>query len=375
MFAKVGSKNTEGDWTDLLGALVEGEIDVAFECFLKMPYYSSNLGFTQDILKSCKNIYVQPEASNAFRNIYLEPFDERLIMCVVMTGIALSVGLAITHRAASKYQRREKYPPYGIIGSLIWCVGVFCQQGSIWEPTLYADQIIVLISLLFTLLIYNSYSAFITSVLSITLDDIRTVQDLLESNYDIGYEKNSQDEVYLRTTNNSQLNQIYLRGYLANITNITEGLLRATKGNYGFFAAGEDARRALRNISLHRCLYDIQEIPIKYTMHSVAFGVAKHSPYKQLINLSIIRMYETGIHKYITGLLYPRLIQCDARKTYNSARFSDISSAFLLLCLGYIFGVIFLTLECVWKKRRFIYRCCKRTRRRQPKLVFRGYLP
>nr|CAI5866441.1 unnamed protein product [Callosobruchus analis] len=375
LFAKVGTKTTEGEWTDLLGALAKGDIDVALECFLKMPDSFSDLGFTQDVLKSCKNIYVQPEASNAFRNIYLEPFDKQLILCVLGTGIVLSIGLTITHRASIKYQRQERCTHFGIIGSLVWCAGVFCQQGSIWKPTLYSDQIIVLISLLFTLLIYNSYSAFITSVLSITSADIRTVQDLLESNYEIGYEKNSQDEVYLRTTNHSQLKQIYLRGYFANITNITEGLLRAIKGGYGFFAAGEDARRALLNISLHRCLYDVQEIPIKYTMHSVAFGIDEHSPYKQLINLSIIRMYETGIHKYLTNLLYPRLIQCDARKTYNSARFSDISSAFLLLCLGYIFGVIFLVLECIWKKRKIIYRSCKRTRRRQPKLVFKGYLP
>nr|CAH7750446.1 unnamed protein product [Callosobruchus chinensis] len=375
LFAKVGSKSTEGVWTDLLGALIRGEIDVALECFLKMPHSVSDIPLTQDVMKSCKNIYVQPEPSNAFRNIYLEPFDERLILCVVGTGIALSVGLTIAHRAALKYQRQERRRPFGIIGSLIWCAGVFCQQGSIWEPTLYSDQIIVLISLLFTLLIYNSYSAFITSVLSITLADIRTVQDLLESNYEIGYEKNSQDEVYLRTTNNSQLNQIYLRGYLANITNITEGLLRATKGGYGFFASGEDARRALMNISLHKCQYDVQEIPIRFTKHSVAFGVAKHSPYKQLINLSIIRMYETGIHKYITSLLFAPLIQCEARKTYNSARFSDISSAFLLLCLGYICSLIFLALECIWRNRRTIYRYCRRLRRRQPRLVFKGYLP
>ncbi|CAH1957812.1 unnamed protein product [Acanthoscelides obtectus] len=374
-FAKVGSKNTEGEWTDLLGALSKGDIDLALECFIKIPAGFNAIGFTLDIMKSCKNIYLQPEASNKFRNIYLEPFDERLILCVFGTGLALSICLAITHRVAMKFKGQESYP-YGIISSLTWCIGVICQQGSIWRPKLYSDQIIVLIALAFTLLIYNSYSAFITSVLSITLPDIRTVQELLESNYEIGYEKDSQTEVYLRTTNNSQLNQIYLRGYLANVQNITEGLMRAAKGGYGFFAAGEDARRALLNISHHKCRYDIQEILVKSTLNSVAFGVAKKSPYKKLINLSIIRMYETGIHKYITNILYPPLSKCDKRKTYKSARFSDISSAFWLLCLGYIFGIIFLVLECIWKNRKRVFRCLKKTSRKEHRIIlFREYLP
>lgn len=60
---------------------------------------------------------------------------------------------------------------------------------------------LVLISLLFTIIIFNSYSAFITSVLSVRLDNIRTVDDLLKSDYDIGYAKNNEDEVYLRVSN------------------------------------------------------------------------------------------------------------------------------------------------------------------------------
>lgn len=86
--------------------------------------------------------------------------------------------------------------------------------------------------------------------------------------------------------NVSQLNEIYLRGYLNNdVSNITDGLLKATKGNYGFFASGQAARQQLQNISHFRCMYDINEIPIKYTMNYVAFAMAKFSPYKRLINL------------------------------------------------------------------------------------------
>lgn len=72
--------------------------------------------------------------------------------------------------------------------------------GSIWKPGSPAEQIIIIVYLAFTLVIYNSYSAFITSVLSIKLTNIRTVDDLLNSDYEIGYVKNSQDEIYLRVS-------------------------------------------------------------------------------------------------------------------------------------------------------------------------------
>lgn len=61
-----------------------------------------------------------------------------------------------------------------------------------------SGNMIIVISLLFALVIYNSYSATITSMLSVKLTKIRTIADLLNSDYDIGYAKNSVDETFLR---------------------------------------------------------------------------------------------------------------------------------------------------------------------------------
>lgn len=51
---------------------------------------------------------------------------------------------------------------------------------------------------MFALIIFNSYSAFITSVLSVEVSDIKSIEDLLASDYHLGYIKNSQDDVYLQ---------------------------------------------------------------------------------------------------------------------------------------------------------------------------------
>lgn len=70
--------------------------------------------------------------------------------------------------------------------------------GSIWKTRSLTEKTIVIVALFLTVLIYNSYSAFITSILSVEVYSIRSITDLLESDYKIGYAKDSQDEDYLR---------------------------------------------------------------------------------------------------------------------------------------------------------------------------------
>lgn len=90
-----------------------------------------------------------------------------------------------------------------------------------------------------------------------------------------------------QTNNYTQLNKIYLRGYLQNnVGSVKEGLMRTIKGNYGFFATGPAARKQFLNISNYRCMYNINEIPIRKTKAKIAFALSKNSPYRKVINLA-----------------------------------------------------------------------------------------
>lgn len=62
-------------------------------------------------------------------------------------------------------------------------------------------------------------------------------------------------------------------------------------------------------------------------------------------------MYETGIYKYIHNTINPNVIKCEHQKTYRTARLPDLSAAFALLLIGYIFGLLVVTLEYLWKTR------------------------
>lgn len=66
-------------------------------------------------------------------------------------------------------------------------------------------------------------------------------------------------------------------------------------------------------------------------------------------------MYESGIYKHIYSRLYPKLQNCEKTATYQSARMPDLTSAFAILLLGIISGVVTMVGECFWKRKQKIY--------------------
>nr|XP_008199932.1 PREDICTED: uncharacterized protein LOC103314795 isoform X1 [Tribolium castaneum]XP_015840012.1 PREDICTED: uncharacterized protein LOC103314795 isoform X1 [Tribolium castaneum] len=356
-FEKLGRKENGKEWTDLLGAVVNEEVDLGLDTIIKTEERYYDMAFTHNILTSMRNIYIKHQPSNELRDIYLIPFGTKLILFVMITGFTLCLLMTIINKVTNKITENGNDSKDNSFGeATICCIGIFTMQGSLWSPSTYSGNIILITSLAFALVIFNSYSAFITSILSVELSSIRSVEDLLESNYNIGYVKNSQDEVYLRSMNDTQLQQIYLRGYLYNtVGNVTEGLYKSYKGHYGFFASTNIARKELQRINNYKCNYEIMEIPIMKTKNTIAFPLARKSHYKKVIDLSIMRMYETGIYKYFYSMVVPTYSKCDERRIFRSAHLPDLSSAFGILIIGVKLSVIIIIAECLWKRKRVIY--------------------
>ncbi|XP_050310548.1 uncharacterized protein LOC126746366 [Anthonomus grandis grandis] len=358
-YPTMGSRLSSGNWTGLLGGVVAQEVDIGLDSVVRTTDRYNDMVFTHNIIQSVRNIYLKPEQSHSARDIFLAPFEPDLLLSVLGTGLVFAMVMAvyIIKNTINSNRPGTNLYVFAISDAMLWITGVFSMQGSVIQPKSYTGNVIIVISLVFALIIYNSYSAFITSMLSVKLTRIRTVQDLLESDYDIGYTKNSPDEVFLRSMNETQLNQIYLRGYLHNnINDIKDGLLKATKGNYGFFATGNIARKLIWKISGHKCRYEIQEIPVKSTISTIAFPLSLKSPYRRSLNLCLIKMTELGIHQYIGSLIAPSLPPCELTTTYQSARLNDVITSFGILTVGILAALLAILMEYMWKRRDVIWR-------------------
>lgn len=150
------------------------------------------------------------------------PFGTRLVMCVLGTSTILAATVVLINHMVivlKVQQNQQNYPQIelNVSDSIIWCISVLsmqgnlhsitnlisiefllCLTGSVWKPVTCSGNVVVILSLVFALIIFNSYSAFITSILSVEVSNIRSVDDLLASDYKIGYIKSSQDDVYLQ---------------------------------------------------------------------------------------------------------------------------------------------------------------------------------
>ncbi|GBP63266.1 hypothetical protein EVAR_89056_1 [Eumeta japonica] len=110
-------------------------------------------------------------------------------------------------------------------------------KGGAWTPPNSAASALLIVCLLFGVVTFNSYAAFITSVLSVRVASLDTVAAVLNSpDFKIGYIQNGADQMYLMSTKDAQLNAFYIRGYsdAANlVSSAAEGLSRAATQNKG----------------------------------------------------------------------------------------------------------------------------------------------
>lgn len=125
-----------------------------------------------------RNIYLQQPHSSVVRDIYMAPFSPLLLLAVAIVAILLVILLKISYVVANANDM-------SFSDSVIWCVGILCQQGSTEEPKTAASSVIIISSLFFALIIYNAYAAAITSKLSFKTDSIESIDELIQTGYSV----------------------------------------------------------------------------------------------------------------------------------------------------------------------------------------------
>ncbi|CAG2066449.1 unnamed protein product [Timema podura] len=236
-------------------------------------------------------------------------------------------------------------------------------QGSPWSPKTPSGNLVLIFSLMFALIIYNAYAAFIISVLSVHAAPIKGLQDLLDSDFDFGYTLGGQDDelpqvncsnACQQTVNDTILRRLYFRGLVHShgVQQASVGLHRASQGDYAFFISSRTARRALGSFIAHDKRCDIVELTVEATKSSVALPMSWTSPYRRVINLSLLRMRESGALSLVQNQMLAPMPYCQVYSTFNSARLSDVYSAFLLLGIGLLVGLVGGVAEATWSRHR-----------------------
>ncbi|CAG9578847.1 unnamed protein product [Danaus chrysippus] len=340
-YGKLGFRTYEGAWTGLLGALMDGSVDIALEPVTAISSHHDVMDFIFPISKTMCSIYIRHHETSAVRDIFLAPFSFRLIVCVFLVVLIAAIILILIHRVTAAYM---KIRHMSCMEGLIWSTGIVCQQGGSWTPPNPSASILLIVCLLFALVIYNSYAAFITSVLSVRVASVGSVADVLQSSsFKIGYIKNSADQMYLMSTKDAQLNAFYIRGYSEAenlVLSAEEGLVRAAKQDYAFFAGQRIARSTLRSLSQARGRCALRELPVHSTQAQLAFPLSRGSPYSKLILISLLQIRSSGALARLETVLVPGMPQCTPPTGFASARAADVQTALYVILTGLLASII-----------------------------------
>ncbi|KAJ8894218.1 hypothetical protein PR048_006830 [Dryococelus australis] len=228
--------------------------------------------------------------------------------------------------------------------------------GSPWNPRTPSGSVLLFFSLLFALVMYNAYAAFVTSVLSVRAAPIRGLHDLLARNFAFGYVLGGQDDNFLRTVNDTTLRQLYFRGLVRaqGVHEPAEGLARASRGGYAFFTSSRAARRALGAVP-HELRCDMQALRVPAAAGVVALPLSSAAPaIRKLVDLSLLRMREVGALRRLQESAAAAMPLCSASSSFNSAQLSDVYSAFLLLSGGLVLGLGLAVVEALWNRRQVL---------------------
>ncbi|XP_075974969.1 putative glutamate receptor isoform X3 [Anticarsia gemmatalis] len=353
-YGKLGFRTYEGTWTGLLGALMDHSVDMALEPVTVHATRRQDMDFIFPIAETMCNIYIRQQETSTVRDIFLAPFSVRLVLCVVAVALVAALAIVIISRMTSSL--RESTRKMGYTEALIWSTGILCQQGGTWTPSNPAASVLLIVCLFFAVVTYNAYAAFITSVLSVRVASVDTIAAVLHSpNFKIGYIRNGADQMYLMSTKDVQLNAFYIRGYSDAdnlVSSAEEGLARAARQDYAFFAGQRVARSTLRSLSQARGRCAVRELPVHSTRAHLAFPLPRHSPYARPTLVSLLQLRSGGALARLEAALVPDMPQCAPPPGFASARATDVRSALILLTVGLISSLILGVGEYCWKNRQ-----------------------
>ncbi|KPJ12050.1 Glutamate receptor, ionotropic kainate 1 [Papilio machaon] len=357
-YSKLGFQTYEGTWTGLLGALMDNSIDIGLEPVTSHASRNQNMDFVFPLAETMFNIYIREQETTAVRDIFLAPFNPVLLACVFAVGFGATIVIYIISKFAPSVANSRSMR---FTEALVWSTGILCQQGGSQTPSNPAASILLIVCLLFASVTYNSYAAFITSVLSVRVASVDTVSAVLQStNLKIGYIRNGPDQMYLMSTKDVQLNAFYIRGYSEAenlVSSAEEGLFRAAKQDYAFFSEQRTARTTLRSLSQSRGRCSLRELPVPSTRAQLAFPLSKRSPYARPILVSLLQLRGAGVVARLSAALVPAMPTCEPPPRFASARAADVRSALVVFLIGLFASMFIGIVEYCWNKRCQLKKC------------------
>ncbi|XP_052046630.1 glutamate receptor ionotropic, delta-1 [Apodemus sylvaticus] len=359
-------------WNGMIGELISKRADVAISAITITPERESVVDFSKRYMDYSVGILIKkPEEKISIFSLFA-PFDFAVWACIAAAIPVVGVLIFVLNRIQAVRSQSATQPrpsASATLHSAIWIVyGAFVQQGGESSVNSVAMRIVMGSWWLFTLIVCSSYTANLAAFLTVSRMDnpIRTFQDLskqLEMSY--GTVRDSAVYEYFRAKGTNPLEQdstfaelwrtISKNGGADNcVSNPSEGIRKAKKGNYAFLWDVAVVEYAALTDD------DCSVTVIGNSISSKGYGIAlQHgSPYRDLFSQRILELQDTGDLDVLKQKWWPHTGRCDltshssAQTDGKSLKLHSFAGVFCILAIGLLLACLVAALELWWNSNR-----------------------
>ncbi|KAJ8978644.1 hypothetical protein NQ317_002281 [Molorchus minor] len=260
----------------------------------------------------------------------LKPFSIKTWYVTLSAMLVMSAAIKGAHWAENEYLRLPI--KYSFFTSIVVIICIMAQQGSAIIPFYLGGRIVFLTLLILSILLYNYYtSSLVSSLLSTQPPVLHTIKQLYESNLKVGIEYQPYTLTYIFQEKHNEYiqklnsNKIYCPG--PNFFPPEEGLAMVKQEQ----------------------ICDLAEIDF-LTPGFVSFMAQKKSQYKELFQISLVKMKENGIFNREENIWVEKPPKCLSDLRVVAVGANALFLVYIILVIGIILAFVILAIEIVWHK-------------------------
>lgn len=288
-------------------------------------------------------------------NVFLLPFDAGVWSSLGAMMIIAAFVLFIATRTewksnliAESEDSSVLRPTYYETFFVLFCA--FCQQGSHSLPVSFGSRLITMVSFTALMFMYASYSANIVALLQSPSNKIKTLDDLYNSRIKLGVDDTVFNHYYFAHAEEQVRKAIYTdkikqKDGRENFYNLSDGVTMVRDGLFAFHMEVGVGYKILLETFQEDEKCGLQEIQYLQVIDPF-YAIQKHSPYKELFKIGLMRLHEFGIQDRENARLYTKKPKCSGHAAkFISVGLFDVEPALLIHVYGVGLAVLTFALE------------------------------
>ncbi|XP_059610088.1 glutamate receptor 2-like [Phlebotomus argentipes] len=353
-----GIKNqTTGKWDGMLGEVLDGRAEIGGTSLFMTPERVWIIEYLTLTVSTNLAFIFRPPPLSYVANIFYLPFRGTVWIAMFALLALATFIFFFSWRLSIQYKNREEEVPR-FSDIVMNAAGAVTQQGAHMEAKIASGRISSFFLFLSMFFLYTSYTANIVALLQSTTTSISTLQDLLDSNMDLGVEDIVYNRHYFSTMTEPVRKTIYDTriappGKKDKFMSLNDGVAGIRRGLFAFFSECAKSYQMIEETFYEHEKCGLMEIKYLFTTDPW-LAIAKNSPYKEVMKVSLFKMKEFGVERRVESKLYTRKPVCSGKgQNFGSVRLIDCHMIVTIIISGYILSLFILLLEHLVKRKYF----------------------